>query len=85
MSTLIEIGIIDNGEPTIAGQLELVHGKVEVHAAKGFEIMFESLLSSPVIVDGGKSRIFLKENPEAWFAALPANCSGAYVHAHFLN
>jgi hypothetical protein len=70
----------------VAGTFTLADGKLTYHAAAPNQvILFQRLLDTKAVVDGGKLHISAAEAPALWFHRLPATFSGSYLRAKMVT
>jgi hypothetical protein len=72
---------LDNGKDMVAGEITLKNGVITV---KGEQPLMDNILNEKNSVDGGRSFVSAKSDPERWMRSLPATYKSWILRAELL-
>jgi len=81
---ICQIMVTEESGSKLAAILVYVGGKITGKAEPGYEDLVKDTLAQLHIVDGGERRVSLKDDPKAWFEALPETYNGSYLRAKMI-
>lgn len=79
-----EVFVTTKNGSVVAGAINLEDGRIWLEVTPGYEVLMESVSEDPCWVDGGTRQVNRDDDPQEWFAALPANYHGSALQAEMV-